>query len=140
MVYSFLRPIAFLAAKADFVEPPVAEVVITGLVLVFSILVILTLLLTFQGKFFASLDKKKKEAADVKQAAPVVKQAAQQAVQQPAAPAVQAGIPPEVVAAITAAVASIEGGKYTLRSVSVAPQKTRGQWGLAGVISYTEPF
>ena len=124
------------AAKA---EPATVTVVVTGLVLVFAILVLLVVVLMIEGKIFESIDKKKQlkkeqESQSVPIPAPVAPVAAV-----PAMPAVEQGIPPEVVAAIAAAVASIEGGRYQLRSVQTA-QKGRGQWGLAGVISYTEPF
>ncbi len=146
---------------ADKVDPPAAIVVVTGLVLVFLILIILYLVLLLMGRIFASIDKNRQEKEQTKQtmgapaqavpatsATPMVQEVtaplapeyvttSSPAVASP--PQVGAGIPPEVVAAIAAAVASIEDGRYTLRSVQTVP-KGRGAWGLAGVISYTEPF
>ena len=52
---------------------------------------------------------------------------------------IEAGIPGEIVAAIAAAVASMDGGKYVMRSVKRAP-RGRNAWSQAGVMSYTEPF
>ena len=135
MMYTFLRPVLMEPAGAGFVEPSISTVVFTGLTLVFAILVLLTLLLTLSGKLFAKLDNKKGETPAAAKNAPVAAGPTVQA----APPAIQEGIPPEVVAAIAAAVASIEGGKYTLRSVSTVKQG-RNEWGLAGVLAYTEPF
>lgn len=138
------------AVTANTAETNPAIVVITGLVLVFAILVLLTLIFTLTGKLFSAMDTKRKakeEAAKTVQeaAAAAPMPAAAPAVAPPqAAPTVQPGIPPEVIAAISAAVASIDDGRYTLQSVTTTPapppQKGRSQWGLAGVISYTEPF
>ena len=49
------------------------------------------------------------------------------------------GIPAEVVAAIAAAVACMDGGRYTLRSV-VRKREGRSAWNMAGVIASTDPF
>lgn len=146
--------------KAD---PPVGVVVATGLILVFGILVLLYLILLLEGRIFKSIDARKaakqkaaEKVAEAAKPAPPPEPSVQAAVTQvvepsvvypppspapaaPALPTVEEGIPPEVVAAITAAVASIEDGKYTLSSVKMIP-KSRGQWGLAGVIAHTEPF
>lgn len=65
------------------------------------------------------------------------------AMAQPAAsqPYIQPGIPGEVVAAISAAVASLEGGPYVVHSVSVRHSASgRGPWGQAGVTQLTHPF
>lgn len=137
MLNHLLRLAASTATTATSEDPSMMVVVVTGLVLVFAILVLLYALLTLEGKLFVNLDKKRAEKKTENTAeintpvnpAPVL----------PVAPQIEAGIPPEVVAAIAAAVASIEGGKYTLRAVNTQ-QRGRGQWGLAGVISYTEPF
>ena len=111
-------------------EPSIATVIITGLVLVFAILVLLYLIITLQGKIFVSIDNKKKAKTEAAKAAPA-----------PAAPApvVQAGISGEVVAAISAAVAAVSDGPVAVRSIAKAPARKNG-WGLAAVYSYTEPF
>ncbi len=129
------------AAPTTTEEPGIAVVVITGLVLVFAILVLLMLIIKLQGVIFSSMDKNKKEPAapaapaakpaPVKAAAPVAKAAP--------APKVEAGIPAEVVAAIAAAVACMDGGRYTLRSV-VRKREGRSAWNMAGVIASTDPF
>lgn len=128
---ALFAPMALTAAES---YPSNAVVVAIGISLVFLILVILTLVILLQGKIFDSITAGKKQKA----AAPA---APQKAAPQKAAPApvVEEGIPPEVVAAIAAAVASIEGGKYTLRSLTRV-KDGRGAWGLAGAVSGTEPF
>ena len=112
-----------------------------GISLVFLILVILTLIILLQGRIFDAItaSQKKKAAAQqaAKPAAPAPAPAPRAAA--PAAPYVEEGIPAEVVAAIAAAVACVDGGKYTLRSLTRA-KDGRGAWGLAGVVSGTEPF
>lgn len=131
---------AIAAATPTTEEPAIAVVVITGLVLVFAILILLMLIIKLQGAIFSSMDKNKKDAAPaapaakpapVKAAAPVAKAAP--------APKVEAGIPAEVVAAIAAAVACMDGGRYTLRSV-VRKREGRSAWNMAGVIASTDPF
>ena len=51
-------------------EPSIATVIITGLVLVFAILVLLYLIITLQGKIFVSIDNKKKAKTEAAKAAP----------------------------------------------------------------------
>ena len=118
-------------------------VTVTGIVLVFLILVLLMAIITLEGKIFDGLGKKKaaakaaasKPAAPAKPAAPVQQAAAP--VQQAAAPApqVEEGIPGDVVAAIMAAIHAMGNGKYTLRAVR---RGTNG-WGKAGVNDTTAP-
>ena len=126
-------------------EPSVGVVVATGLILVFGVLVLLYLLITLEGIIFSAIDRKKKGTPAQKSApapkkepapapAPVAKSAAK-------APAVQEGIPGEVIAAISAALACMEGGAgFTLRSVKRVKASGRSAWGQAGINSYTEPF
>lgn len=126
-------------------EPSVGVVVATGLILVFGVLVLLYLLISLEGVVFSAIDQKKKGTPVQKSApapkkkpapasSPVVKSAAK-------APAVQEGIPGEVIAAISAALACMEGGTgYTLRSVKRVKASGRSAWGQAGINAYTEPF
>lgn len=125
---------AVLAAGTQ--EPSSATVVLTGISLVFLILLILIAVIMIQGKIFTSLDKKKQEKEKGEQAAAPVAAAAPATVP---APVIEAGIPPEVVAAIIAAVSASTDGAFTLRAVSTTG-RGRGSWGLAGVIQATEPF
>ena len=113
-------------------------VTITGIVLVFLILVLLMAIITLEGKIFDAMNGKKAAAkaapkAAAKPAAPVAKPAAAQA---PAAPQVEQGIPADVVAAIMAAIYSMGNGKYVLKAV----RRGKNGWGKAGVNDTTAPF
>ena len=111
-------------------------VTVTGIVLVFLILVLLMAIITLEGKIFDGLGKKKvaakaaasKPAAPAKPAAPV-----QQAAP---APQVEEGIPGDVVAALMAAIHAMGHGKYTLQAV----RRGKNGWGKAGVNDTTAPF
>lgn len=128
---------AFLAAAAVMsAEPSVAVVAGTGVSLVFLILLLLTFVITVQGKIFGAIEQRKK--AKAAPAAPAVPVPAP-AVPVKCPPFVEEGIPEEVVAVIAAAVAASSGGKYTLRSLTRV-SSGRGSWGAAGVVSGTEPF
>ena len=126
-------------------EPSVGVVVATGLILVFGVLVLLYLLISLEGIIFSAIDQKKKGTpvqksapAPKKEPAPAPVSAAKSAAK---APAVQEGIPGEVIAAISAALACMEGGAgYTLRSVKRVKPSGRSAWGQAGINAYTEPF
>lgn len=79
-------------------------VTITGIVLVFLILILLMAIITLEGKIFDSMNAKKKAAKEAAKA-PAAQPAAQPAapVQQAAAapaPQVEEGIPGDVIAAI----------------------------------------
>ena len=113
-------------------------VTITGIVLVFLILVLLMAIITLEGKIFDAMNGKKaaaKAASAAKPAAPV-KQAAAPAPAKAAAPPVEAGIPGDVVAAIMAAIYSMGNGKYVLKAV----RRGKNGWGKAGVNDTTAPF
>ena len=113
-------------------------VTITGIVLVFLILVLLMAIITLEGKIFDAMNGKKaaaKAASAAKPAAPV-KQAAAPAPAKAAAPQVEAGIPGDVVAAIMAAIYSMGIGKYVLKAV----RRGANGWGKAGVNDTTAPF
>ena len=101
-------------------------ITITGIVLVFAILVLLMLIIMLEGKIFDGMAAKKKAAkepaAPVQQAAP--------------APVVEEGIPGDVVAAIMAAIHAMGNGKYTLKAV----RRAANGWSKAGVNDTTAPF
>ena len=111
-------------------------VTITGIVLVFLILILLMAIITLEGKIFDSMNAKKKAA----------KEAAKAPAAQPAAPVQQAaaapahqveeGIPGDVIAAIMAAIHAMGNGKYTLKAV----RRSKNGWGNAGVNDTTAPF
>lgn len=132
--------IALLALEASD-----ATVVITSVSLVFGMLVALCLIITLEGKIFDAMNAKKnppkapKAASAPKAAAPAPKA---EAPVQAAAPA--GGIPGEIIAAIAAAVASLEGEGAVIRGIrriaAPASKSRRGAWGDAGVREHTTPF
>ncbi len=132
--------IALLALEASD-----ATVVITSVSLVFGMLVALCLIITLEGKIFDAMNAKKnppkapKAASAPKAAAPAPKA---EAPVQAAAPA--GGIPGEIIAAIAAAVASLEGEGAVIRGIrriaAPAAKSRRGAWGDAGVREHTTPF
>ena len=105
-------------------------ITITGIVLVFAILVLLMFIITLEGKIFDGMAAKEPAApkAAAKPAAPV-----QQAAP---APVVEEGIPGDVVAAIMAAIHAMGNGKYTLKAV----RRAANGWSKAGVNDTTAPF
>ena len=132
--------IALLALEASD-----ATVVITSVSLVFGMLVALCLIITLEGKIFDAMNAKKnppkapKAASAPKAAAPAPKA---EAPVQAAAPA--GGIPGEIIAAIAAAVASLEGEGAVIRGIrriaAPAAKSRWGAWGDAGVREHTTPF
>ena len=132
--------IALLALEASD-----ATVVITSVSLVFGMLVALCLIITLEGKIFDAMNAKKnppkapKAASAPTAAAPAPKA---EAPVQAAAPA--GGIPGEIIAAIAAAVASLEGEGAVIRGIrriaAPAAKSRRGAWGDAGVREHTTPF
>ena len=112
-------------------------VTITGIVLVFMILVLLMAIITLEGKIFDSMNAKKAAAkAAPKAAAKPAVPAKPAAAAAPAAPQVEAGIPGDVVAAIMAAITAMGNGKYVLKAV----RRGNNNWGKAGVNDTTAPF
>lgn len=144
MGISKFLPVAAATASGN-PEPSVGVVVATGLILVFGVLVLLYLLITLEGIIFSAIDQRKRGTpaqkstpAPKKEPAPAPAPAVKSAVK---APAVEKGIPGEVIAAISAALACMEGGAgYTLRSVKRVKVSGRSAWGQAGISAYTEPF
>ena len=112
-------------------------VTITGIVLVFLILILLMAIITLEGKIFDSMNAKKKAAKEAAKAPMNVQPAApvQQAAAAPA-PQVEEGIPGDVIAAIMAAIHAMGNGKYTLKAV----RRSKNGWGNAGVNDTTAPF
>ena len=110
------------------------SVVITGLLVVFCILIILTLIILGYGTLVYKIQNRKKNP-------PVQKNADKPKVEK--APAVQEeGISGEIIAAIAAAVAAMEegtGSSYSIRSVRRSAG-TRPVWGAAGLMENTRPF
>ena len=107
-------------------------VLLTGLVVVFAALIVLTFIIKGYGAAVtAVLNGKKKNVAEKAAAKPAPA---------PSAPAVSDGIPGEVIAAIAAAVDYTFGsGTHVVRSVRRVPQN-RSAWGSAGLVENTRPF
>ena len=135
-------------------EPSDGTVVLTSIVLVFAMLIALCLIIMFEGKVFDSINDKNR-AKERAKAMDELHNSAPRAPHAPAAraaaapvspapsPAVEAGIPGEVVAAISAAIYSMEGSHGVIREIRRVPQSggsRRGAWGDAGVIQSTRPF
>ncbi len=111
--------------------------VLIGLVVVFSVLILLTFIFWLFGKIMSGSGSKTAPPPEPKPAAaaPAVSAPA------PAAPVVAEGISEEVVAAIAAAVASLapEGKRYAVRRVTRAAGG-RPVWAAAGLAENTRPF
>lgn len=109
------------------------------LVLVVGVLVAIGLIVLLEHK----LDKAYAPQPAAEKPAPAKAEPAKAPVAPPAppAPVVESGIPAEVVAAIAAAVVSLEGA-VTVHSIRKAggPASRRGVWGDAGVLANTTPF
>lgn len=117
-------------------------VVITGIVVVFVILLILVGLCSLMSYL---VNRKKKSPPVKKEEVPAPKPPAPAAAAKaPAAPVVESGISGEVVAAISAAVACMLGPdqKFAVRSVkrAKAAKGSRPVWSSAGIAENTRPF
>lgn len=120
------------------------SVVITGLVVVFIVLLILVAFCFIMGKIFSSIEKKKSEkVSEISKAQPVQSSPVktQSAVE---VEAVQDGIGDDVVAAITAAVAVMmssdgEQKPFAVKSIKRS-RDARPAWKTAGISDNTRPF
>ena len=110
-------------------------ITITGIVLVFAILILLMAIITLEGKIFDGMNVRK-AAAKAAPKAPAAKPA--EPVQQADANdhVVEESIPGDVVAAIRAAIHAMGNGIYTLKAV----RRSKNGWGTAGVNDTTAPF
>ena len=129
-----------------------ATLIGTSVVLVFALLVVLSLVITLEGRLFDALNRKKEGGAPEKTAGSAAPGTPPAAPPAPTVSDVSAAAPPadgqsavadEVVAAIAAAVYCMEGPGAVVRSVRRLPQsggKQRGAWGDAGVEQNTRPF
>ncbi|MCI8496709.1 MAG: OadG family protein [Clostridiales bacterium] len=113
-------------------------VILTGLLVVFSVLILLTCLIWLFGKIVTAItggSKKKSEPVKATDS-PVASKAAVQS-----APA-NSGISNEILAVIAAAVASLSdetGRQYAVRGVKRA-SSGRPVWSAAGLLENTRPF
>lgn len=115
------------------------NILVTGLVVVFAVLIILIAIIKLYGTIVYNAQNKKKgggKKADLAKT-PVPKPVAP--VKAP--PAVEEGIPGEVIAVIAAAVASMGDGTvtYSLKRVKRSTG-IRPVWSTAGLMDNTRPF
>ena len=123
-----------------------AKVILTGFVVVFSMLFLLILIIKLYGAIVSSAqraaDQRAKRKERVKER--ITDGSGVHIIKRPAyvtAPTIEEGIPEEVVAVIAAAVAAYDstGSKVRIKSI----KKTNGgrsAWANAGVLDNTRPF
>ena len=109
--------------------------VLIGVVVVFSVLLVLTVIFKLFGMVTGGIAKKAVEPKPMPAVPPAVKPAPT------GQPVVEAGIPEEVVAAITAAIAAMspDGKQYAVRRIR-RPAAGRSAWAAAGVSDNTRSF
>lgn len=140
-----------LAAKLHALEVSDWTVVVSGISIVIGTLALLIVVFYIFGaivsKSQAAQEKKaakKMEQKMVEEASSKLSNSAPVKATAPApapAPVVEEGISGEVVAAISAAVYSMEGGNATIRSIKrQSPITARNPWAQASVIDNTRPF
>ncbi len=124
-----------------------AKVVLTGFVVVFSVLLLLIFIIKIYGFIITKAQNssenrkraKLKQSVQPKQSVAPAKPNAEPA--KAVQPQVQDGISEEVVAVISAAVASTYGSSQKLRVKSIKKSNTgRSAWANAGVLDNTRPF
>lgn len=112
-------------------------IILTGMVIVFFMLIFLTYLIKGYGAVIGKLLQKGAPKKPREKPAEITLPAAPKAV-----PAVEAGVSGEVVAAISAAVYIMYGvSAAKITSIRRAPQnQTRSAWSMAGLLDNTRPF
>lgn len=129
--------LTFLTEVLEMNAENVAAVVITGLVVVFSGLVLLIAFVSFLGLFFKNKDKPKANGN-----VPVKTENKKNNNVGPAL-IVEEGISDEIVAVIAAAIAAMgakTGKKLAIRSVKNATNSKYNAWASAGRQDNTKPF
>ena len=127
-------------------DPQILLITLSGILIVFVVLLLLVFIFTAFGKLMSNAGGKKKEekkvrAEKAKPSKPAVAAAEIKKAAAPA-PAVENGIPGSVIAAIAAAIAVMgeaDGNAYTVRSVR-RERSSRSVWAAAGIIENTRPF
>ncbi len=119
------------------------EILITGFVVVFAVLILLILLITVYGKIVSSAEKAVADRKANKETALKAEEVTEEPVQAvtPVPLAVPAnGITDEVIAVIAAAVDAMYGeGTVKVKSIKKVPQ-SRPVWSTAGIMDNTRPF
>lgn len=120
-------------------------VLLTGLVVVFLVLILLTLLIKGYGSAIHHMTNGKKGGKgkaekSVNEIKPANNSVAKAIASAPVPAA--SGIPQEIVAVIAAAVACMDGGaSYSVKSIKkAAPAASRNAWNMAGLLENTRPF
>lgn len=115
--------------------PSAVMVLVIGIVVVFSVLLLLTFVFWLFGKIVGGSGEKP--------AAPVAPKPKKVAPVAPAPAPIADGVPDEVVAVIAAAIASMSDGKtqYAIRRIRPAAGiNARPAWAAAGIADNTRPF
>ncbi|MEG0115120.1 MAG: OadG family protein [Hydrogenoanaerobacterium sp.] len=113
-------------------------VILSGLLIVFLVLILLTFLVMLFGKIMGSTGNGKKKDNSVAEKAQPMAQIVQP---QPAPQGTDGAVSDEIVAVISASVAAVFGGGFEVKSVRRAPAKgTRSAWCMAGMQHNTDPF
>lgn len=117
-------------------------ILLTGLVVVFLVLIILTWIIKIYGTIVYNATNKSQKTKPVEKVQePVAAPAAPAAPASSAVNAVEEGIPGEIVAAIAAAVYCTEGAPASaIKSIRRSRSASRSAWGMAGVMENTRPF
>ncbi|MDO4731020.1 MAG: OadG family protein [Clostridia bacterium] len=116
-------------------------VLITGLIVVFSMLVILSGVIKLYSTLVVVFSKKKASPKKQKKTTPVKAEPIAEEVKKEPVQNIDAGIPNEVIAAISAAVYYLEGSNAKVCAVKKAealPQ--RSAWGYINQYELTRPF
>ena len=130
----------FLALQTDNPVTLSLTILLTGLVVVFLVLIVLTGIIKLYGTTVYNATNKpkaEKPAEKVQEPAPAlaVRAAA------PVVENVEEGIPGEVIAAIAAAIYCTEGAPVSaIKSIRRSRSASRSAWGMAGVMENTRPF
>ena len=115
----------------------IATVVLTGFIVVFIGLFILITCVKLMDWIFSTIEKKKsaEKPAEEKAQENVISEgnAADE-------PVIEDGIGDEIIAVISAAVASMSGGGFALKSVKKAKNSRRTAWGAQGINESTKIF
>lgn len=109
---------------------------LTGFVVVFSVLILLIVIIALYGKIVYTAQNKKKKKTVV-----VVEKTEEPAKAAPATKQPANGISDEIIAVIAAAVDSTYGvGNAKIKSIRKSVKSGRPAWGQAGVLDNTRPF
>ena len=142
-----MTAITYLSAAAESVGDILGGAgmtILTGVVVVFGVLILLTAIFVLFGKVMVALKGKPKDGPAPDKPAPA-KPAAVSAVK-PAAPVSSAGDSEEIIAVISAAVAAMsaaDGTTYAVRSIRRADGRSRSErpvWAAAGLLDNVRPF